>query len=284
MTTGIDASFLDIDNFYTNGNLTDLFINGRKIKADCGVDGFKFGLIESVSFTPSAGITKVTLESDSDDLTNNLISVWYEAHPHMDDGRPIVRSDTRPLNTSTFFTMEGDFDTASIGGGKNLKWDFSNDDDLYSGSEVPSGYKAKEIKIKFSCPVYLKDGTIYFFNSPWGQYLQMDVIVPSGSYYPNPNGQIPSYMLGLSGNKMYSKATEDTPYQRYVSKHFTYGTCQMGDELNAEGAAVEAIPIGWYLRGLIFTPEDDNESKGFASLEMYRCHTEILPGQTGNLH
>jgi hypothetical protein len=63
-------------------------------------------------------------------------------------------------------------------------------------------------------------------------------------------------------------------------RHLMYGTCPMGDELNAEGAAMAPIPVGWKLCGIIITPESDNVSKGYASLEMYRCHTMLLPGQT----
>jgi len=281
MSIGINATFLNFKSFQIDENVTDLFTVGRKVKADCVNDGFKYGEIESLSFTVSAG-TVINLNNESDSLTNNLTKVWYEAHPHMEDGRPIIRSDTRPLNTSTYFTMEGDLPN-SIGGGKELRWDFSNDTDLYTGSEIPSGYKAKEVNISFSCPVYIKDGTLYFFDAPWGQHIYMDIIVPSGSYYPNSAGVIPASALGLQGNKTYSQATEDIIFQRYLAKHFVYGTCQMGDELNAEGAAVDALPIGWYIRGLIVTPENDNESKGYASLEMYRCHTHILPGQ-GSLH
>jgi hypothetical protein len=282
MSDGINATFISSKKFNLTGNLTDLFIAGKKVKAYCGNDGYKFGKISSTSFVPSAGNTRVMLDNDSDDLTSGLLEVWYESSPHMEDGRPIVRSDTRPLNTSTYFTMEGDSPN-EVGGGEALVWDFTNNDNNYTGSEVPSGYKAKEIKISFSCPVHIKDGTIYFFNAPWGQYVQMDIIVPTGSYYPNPTGSIPASALGLSGNKMYSQATEDTIFQRYVSRHFIFKDCPMGDELNAEGAAVDALPIGWYIRGLIVTPESDVTSKGYASLEMYRCHTAKLPGMT-SLH
>jgi len=84
---------------------------------------------------------------------------------------------------------------------------------------------------------------------------------------------------------MYAQASGNVSYQKYVNAHHIYGDCPMGDELNAEGAAVNPIPPGWYVRGLIFTPEDDNISQGFASLEMYRCHTVLLPGQTvNNIH
>jgi len=201
--------------------------------------------------------------------------------PTMEDGRPLVRADTRPLNTSTYFSGSGD-DSTSIGGGVSLLWDFSNDDNDYTGDDIPSGFKAKELLLTFRCPVYLKDGSIYFFNAPWGQYMRMDVVVPNGSFYPNPAGPYPAAALGLSGTEMYAQASGNVIYQNYVMNHRTYGDCPMGDELNAEGAAVEALPIGWYLRGLIVTPNSDNVSKGYASMEMYRCHTAILPGQNIN--
>lgn len=224
-------------------------------------------------------------ESILDSIVSNHTGLQTDdGAPIMPDGRPIVRADTRPLNTQTYFTCSGD-DSTSIGGGVQLVWDFSNNDDEYTGPEVPSGYKAKEILLSFKCPVYLKDGTIYFFDAPWGQRMHMDIVVPSGQYYPNPAGSIPASALGLPGNNMYAQASGNVVYQSYVHNHFCYGDCPMGDELNAEGAAVEALPIGWYIRGLIMTPTSDNLSKGFASMEMYRCHTILLPGQTlDNIH
>ena len=200
--------------------------------------------------------------------------------PRMEDGRPIVRADTRPQNTQTYFTMVGD-DSTSIGGGTSLLWDFSNSDDEYNGDDIPNGYKAKEIILTFLCPVYLKDGTMYFFDAPWGQYAIMDIAVPPGQYYPNPAGAIPASALGLAGDQMYANSgTDIVGYQTYVQKHRMHGDCPMGDELNAEGAAISPIPIGWYLRGRIYTPTSDTISKGYASMEMYRCHSDLLPGMT----
>ena len=229
---------------------------------------FKAELSESESTTLAA----IVAAHDGEPLPE-------EEPPKMDDGRPIVRADTRPLGTQTYFTSCGD-DSTAIGGGVELSWDFSNDNNEYTGSDIPSGYKAKEILVTFNCPVYLKDGSIYFFDAPWGQRLHMDIMVPAGAYYPNPAGQIPAVALGLPGNDMYAQASGNVVYQSYVHSHFVYGDCPMGDELNAEGCAVEALPVGWYLRGLIITPESDNISKGYASVEMYRCHTNLLPGQT----
>jgi hypothetical protein len=278
---GIRAEFKNKYKFSTEGNLTDVFLRGTRVKANCGEDGFKYGLVKDTTWiAASGGITMVDLcDCESDHLTSGLDLVWYESSPHMDDGRPVVRSDSRPRNTSTIFTMAGDSETG-IADGKELRWDFSNDDDLYTGSEIPSGYKAKEFKVSFICPIHTKDGCIYFFNVPWGCYVEMHIMVPAGDYYPNPAGSISANMLGLQGDKMYAQATEDTIIQKFVVKHFMYGDCPMGDELNAEGSSESPLPIGWYIRGLVVTPESDNVSKGYASLEMHRCHTHLLPGMT----
>jgi hypothetical protein len=201
--------------------------------------------------------------------------------PAMDDGRPIVRADTRPLDCQTYFTMAGD--TASgIGDGTVLKWDFSNDDDIseLDYCPTPSGFKTKHIEMTFIDPLYLKDGSLYFFDAPWGSHCGMHVVVPAGNYYPNDHGSIPASALGLSGTDMYSYASVDTLFINYVNQHHMYGSCPMGDEMNAEGAAVEAIPVGWKLVGHITTLSGDNTSKGFASFECYRCRTVLLEGDT----
>jgi hypothetical protein len=201
--------------------------------------------------------------------------------PRMPDGRPIVRADTRPLNTMTVFTSSGD-DSTSIGGGVMLKWDFSNTDDEYTGPEVPAGFKCKQILISFHCPVYMKDGTMYFFKAPWGASVQMSIAVPPGQYYPNPKGSIPAAALGLQNDdRMFSNSGSDiVPIQVYVDNHPMYGDCPMGDEFNAEGCAIDALPVGWYVRALIFCPEANTEFKGYGDIELYRCHTCLLPGQT----
>ena len=208
--------------------------------------------------------------------------------PVMPDGRPIVRSDTRPLNTSTYFTCEGD--TASgIGGGPALRWDFTPDSEyttisgpytLSCGHKVEAGYKAQVIDMTFLDPVYFKDGALYFFDAPWGAKCSMEIVVPSGNYYPNDTGSVPASALGLSGDQMYSYASTDVPFYRYVNNHFMYGSTPMGDELNAEGAMVDPLPIGWIVRGVIVTPVDDDKMKGFASFEMYRKRSVIKEGDT----
>jgi len=201
--------------------------------------------------------------------------------PTMDDGRPIVRADSRPFDFQTYYTMAGDDSTAGIGAGQELVWDFSNDDNLVTGDHVPSGMKCKEFMITFLCPVYTKDGSLYFFDAPWGCYIMLDITIPPGQYYPNPAGQIPSEALGLPAGDQYANTGADwVVWTSYVMKYRIHGTCPMGDELNAEGSSVNPIPPGWGLRGRIYTPTSDVVSKGYAELELHRCHATLLPGQT----
>jgi hypothetical protein len=164
-------------------------------------------------------------------------------------------------------------------------WDFSNDDDIYdpdtveNGPTVPSGMVAKIMHAKFAEEVYVKDGTIYFLDATFGSYLSMYITVPSGSYYPNPSGTIPDYMLGLPSNdKMYAQANGEVLYSCYVNKQYMIGDCPMGDELNAEASSVSAIPTGWYITGIVYTTTDNTSFKGHGTLEMYRRSTAVLPG------
>jgi hypothetical protein len=195
----------------------------------------------------------------------------------MDDGRLVVRPESRPMNNRTYFTSTGDHPTThKLGEGKSIKWDFSNDDDLYNpievlnGPTIDSGYKAKIINVCFNDPVYIKDGTMYFYDAPWGCYVSMYVTVPSGSYYPNPYGSIPATALGLTGTGKYAHASKNVFYACYVQKQYMYTNCPMGDELNAEGCQVNALPTGWYVSALVVTPDSDTVSKGYGSLEMFR--------------
>lgn len=72
---GLAATYVDADTFTVSTDLTEYFIEGRRVKCNCGVDGFKYGTIESSSF--AAGNTTVNLTSTSDNLTSNLTEAWY---------------------------------------------------------------------------------------------------------------------------------------------------------------------------------------------------------------
>lgn len=201
----------------------------------------------------------------------------------MDDGRSIVRADTRPLGTKTYFTMTGDdLQTGELGAGDQMRWDFSNDDDTYDPNNfenprvLASGIKAKYMEMEFTNPVYLKDGALFFFDAPWGAYVSMYIVVPSGTYYPHPEGTISASDLGLSGNTMYAYSTKKVFYASYLNKHFVYKDCSRGVDLDAEGAQVEPVPSGWLIAGLVCCPEDNNTFKGFGLIEMYRKTIGLL--------
>lgn len=73
--TGLDATFIDATCFSIAEDRTQTFIVGRRVKADCGVDGYKFGTIASSVLDGTS--TTVCLTAASDDLTSNLNVVWY---------------------------------------------------------------------------------------------------------------------------------------------------------------------------------------------------------------
>ena len=67
---GLAATYVDADTFTVSTDLTLTFSVGRRVKANCGVDGYKFGTIESSSF--GGGVTTVNLTTASDDLTSKV--------------------------------------------------------------------------------------------------------------------------------------------------------------------------------------------------------------------
>ena len=80
----ITATYISPSGFTVETDRTDEFCNDRRIKADHdnlegggGNDGFKFGTITSSSYASGANATTVNLTVASDDLTANLVKVYY---------------------------------------------------------------------------------------------------------------------------------------------------------------------------------------------------------------
>lgn len=201
------------------------------------------------------------------------------------DGRPIVRSDSRPRDYYTTFICRGD-SMESLGDGKLFQWDFSTEEDIVTDAlscPIPDGYKRKRIEVGFSEKIYIKEGTMYFFGAPKGQHIDFYCVCKTGSVYEDPNGQIPGSYLGLRADKLYTQAQCDTPVIHYVNHHFMCGDCPMGDELNTEGASESGLPTmaqGYVIWVEVTTPNSDNTSHGFVDLEVYRRRTLLLPGET----
>jgi len=72
----IDATYIDLDTFTIVGDQTLIFHEGRRVRADCGVDLLKYGTISSVSFD-GTNTTTVDLTAGSDNLTSNLVTVKF---------------------------------------------------------------------------------------------------------------------------------------------------------------------------------------------------------------
>ena len=221
----------------------------------------------------------ITVNNGTEDMTVNnairFISLYKHINPISADGKEIIRADSRPPTTQTYFTCESDDVTSSpgkIGEGNRFFWDFSNSDNdldespIPSGQPIPEGYKRKRIEAQFHDPLYLKDGTFYWMNATKGSYLCVHVVCPDGQYYLNRSG-IPI------------EADGDTVVETFVNKHFFAGDCPMGDEVNAEGAQVTPMPTNYKMWLDITVPDSDNTSYGWASLECYRSRSVLLPGE-----
>jgi len=216
-----------------------------------------------------------------------LVSLHKHVNPQSPDGREIIRADSRPTDTETYFSGRGD--TASgIGDGATMIWDFSDSNTVFytydptSNGPKYDGYDVAQMDIAYVDNIYIKEGGIYFFDAPWKSFIDMIITVPAGSYYPNPYGQIPAAALGLTGISMYAYAYSDVYYTHYTNTHHMYQSCPMGDELNSEGCSMNPMPPGWIIRVLVGTPTGEGAGdppfRGYAYLEMYRKRTVILPG------
>lgn len=71
----ITATYIDANTFKVATDRTADFMAGRRVRADCGADGFRYGTISGSSYSDPD--TTVVLYSTGDDLTSNLESVLY---------------------------------------------------------------------------------------------------------------------------------------------------------------------------------------------------------------
>lgn len=207
---------------------------------------------------------KITLDAI---VANHDGELLLDQTPKMGDGRPIVRADSRPLGTSTYFTGRGDTLGVDIGFGKEIFWDFSNDDDLIAIPDPYTTMKRKRIDLVMNDPSFIKEGTLYWMNGKKGSYLNMTIVCPQGGYYLDRNGT-PQY------------ASTDVIVYKYVNHHHFAGDCPIGDELNSEGAQETATPVGYIYRLEITVPLSDTDSYGWGNLEMYRYRTYLYPGES----
>jgi len=184
------------------------------------------------------------------------------------DGRLIIRAESRPKDATSYFSMRGD-SVDGIGDGTEMHWDFANSSNIVTDSittPIPSGHKRKRLVLTFLDSIWIKEGTLYFYDAPDGCYIDFWVVCPQGYPY-----------YDRDGNLQY--ATAPTPISHYVNSHRMFGSCPMGDELNTEAANENAIPSIYQLWIEVTTPNADATGKGNSELELYRIRTCLLPGE-----
>jgi hypothetical protein len=225
--------------------------------------------------------TKADLSSGDETILDSIVGSHdgvEEIIPqtvHLDvpyyNGKPSIRSESRAENTSSYFTTRGD-SASDLGDGIRLEWDFSNSDNIItehapSNISIPTNFKRKRVDISFKDVVWIKEGTVYFYNAIKGSFVDLYVICPTGHYYMDRNGTP-------------QQATEDTIVEHYVNGHPIQESAPMGDELNTEAAAINGAPAGYVFRVEVTVPDSDNNSNGYAELELYRSRSFLLPNES----
>ena len=159
----ITATYVDADTFTVNTDRTAEFSVGRRVKCDCGVDGYKYGTIDSSSYS---AVTTVNLSSGSDNLTSNLTEVEYGIQSEGDTGsvprhiheggegdggsiRPYVKVSDVKANT----TSGGTFTTGAWRT-RDLNTKDSDDDDICVLSSNQIVLDAGDYECRISAPAY----------------------------------------------------------------------------------------------------------------------------------
>lgn len=183
-------------------------------------------------------------------------------------GRPVMRADSRRRDYETVFMGAGD-DVVSktIGAGTEFRFDFSDESNLIS---APEGYLRKRINWHFCDLIYMKEGTMYFYNAPKGSYIDMYLVAPAGYPY-----QIKS--VDSAGNiiRTFQIAQQETVFQQWVCKYWIEGSAPMGDELNTEASSdLPAYPyMIWRAEITVPNVEGYQSFHGHWSLEAYRSRS-----------
>ncbi len=120
---GITAIYVDADTFTVTRDRTSDFIVGRRVKANCGADGYKYGTVESSSY--SSPNTTVNLVSTNDDLTSNLAEVWYGSVKPGDEGNiaehPHTGDEGDGYSIGRYSVDHNETDQGAAGNGNTIK-------------------------------------------------------------------------------------------------------------------------------------------------------------------
>ena len=181
--------------------------------------------------------------------------------PIDDEGKPYVRAEPRPLNTTTLFTGSGDIlDPAEIGAGAKIIWDARIDGE-FTTVGAPDGFKQKTIDLFFCDEVYVRAGYI-FSNCEYDDYLDLYTMCPPTGYYSDGT----NYLQNNTGDYI----AIDHNVVRCPLNLGSSGLCL------DSGTSSRAIPVGYPIRAVITMPVADVTCFGSAMLMIYRARTVVL--------
>lgn len=181
-------------------------------------------------------------------------------------GRWVVRADSRRYEYETVFSGSGDdLNTRRIGDGTPFKWDFSDGTSEFLPEE---NYHRYLTQWNFIDGVYLKEGTMYFFNAPKGSFANFYLVVPAGYPYNHKSFD----MITSDVSSTIRIADKDVVVNRWLVNFWMEGDAPMGDELNTEAASEFIAPE--YIRYIseIKVPNVQGwqDFHGHFNLEIYR--------------
>ncbi len=189
-------------------------------------------------------------------------------------GRWVIRSDSRKTDWDAIFQgAADDLTTGEVGKGTPFTFDFSApaDDLRWDNEHAPAGYKMQTIDWRFCDWVYIKEGTLFYYNAPKGSFMNFFVVAPPGTGYIEKFSQ---------EDLTVAKRTLPTnnkwiAFIQWLAHYNFEGSAPMGDELNTESASDNASPSFFMWRAQICVPDVTGyeQTHGHWALEMYRIST-----------
>lgn len=139
------ATYISANQFSVAGNLTGEFTTGRRIKADCGVDGYQYSTIQSSSYSSNTTvtITESVLTSNLSDVLYGIINIGAEGSfpDHTHDGTEGQGGSLPYITESEFTTYSGVVQTQITTLSGVMQTQISSEPDTFIElSDTPSSY------------------------------------------------------------------------------------------------------------------------------------------------
>jgi hypothetical protein len=203
-----------------------------------------------------------------------------------DLGRWVVRSDSRKNGWDTVFQGAGDdMQIGKIGAGTPFRFDFEADssDPRWLTTEqdptIPAGFARQRVDWMFCDWIFIKEGTMYYYNIPKGSTVNMWIVAPPGGFFTRKRID---NQLNLTQTN-YPSGDQEVKFLNWVINYPLEGTVPMGDELNTESASEKPAYPGILFRAEFTVPMTEGWEKahGHWSLEIYRVAQDrtVIPEQ-----